>query len=262
MQDMQLNYKSYGSGPALIILHGLFGSLDNWQTLAREYADDFSVYTIDQRNHGKSPQSDSPFTYRQLAADLYEFMEQHGIYETHLLGHSMGGKTVMQFAAEHPDLIDRIVVADMGIRQYPSHHDLVLDTLDAFPFKDISTRKEADAWMETRIEDFGVRQFLLKSLVRDSSGKQEFRWKFNFPVLLRDYDNILGKVQSDYPIHNPALFLRGGNSEYVRDEDFKDIKTLFPNAVLDTIETAGHWLHAEAPEEFYQKTLSFLKAEG
>lgn len=257
---MQLNYKSYGSGPALIILHGLFGSLDNWQTLARQYGEHFSVFAIDQRNHGKSPETDDPYTYSLLAQDLYEFMDQQGIYEAHLLGHSMGGKTVMQFAAEHQDLIERMVVADMGIRTYSSHHDLVLKTLDTFPFPEINTRKEADVWMESRIEDFGTRQFLLKNLSRDKDSDNEFRWKFNFPVLHRDYENILQAVESDYPIETETLFIRGGKSEYVRDEDFPEIEILFPNAKLDTVEGAGHWLHAEKPKAFFEKTLAFLTA--
>ena len=175
-------------------------------------------------------------------------------------GDEAGGKTVMQFAAEHEDLIERLVVADMGIQTYSSHHDLVLKTLHEFPFSDIKTRKEADAWMETRIEDFGVRQFLLKNLVRDKDSDNEFRWKFNFPVLHRDYENILQAVESDYPIHTETLFIRGGKSEYVRDEDFGDIQVLFPNAQFDTVEGAGHWLHAEKPVEFFQKTLQFLTA--
>ncbi len=255
---MELNYKSFGSGPALIILHGLFGSLDNWQTLGKEFAGHFSVFIVDQRNHGRSPHSDDPFTYPRLAEDLFEFMDGQGIYEAHLLGHSMGGKTVMQFAAMHEDMIDKLVVADMGIKQSTRHHDLVLDTLANFPFERIKSRKEADEWMTGRISDFGVRQFLLKNLVRDASSPQEYRWKFNFEVLNRDYENILAKVDADYPIQCPTLFIRGGESGYVKDEDFSDIKLLFPNAELDTVQGAGHWLHAEKPVDFFNKVNAFL----
>lgn len=258
---MQLNFKSYGSGPALIILHGLFGSLDNWQTLARRYAEHFSVFAVDQRNHGKSPHSDDPFNYAQLAEDLHEFMEQQGIFQAHLLGHSMGGKTVMQFAAEYEHMIDRLVVADMGIGDNDRHHDLILDTLGSFPFDQIDARKDAEDWMEARISDFGVRMFLLKNLVRNPKGDTEFRWKFNFEVLLRDYENILAGVDAYAPLEVPTLFIRGGKSGYVRDEDLPEIKALFPNLQLETIEGAGHWLHAEAPEEFLDKTLAFLLAD-
>jgi len=258
---MELNYKSFGSGPALIILHGLFGSLDNWQTLARQFGEHFSVFILDQRNHGKSPHSVETFTYPLLAEDLYEFMDSHAIYEAHLLGHSMGGKTVMQFAAAHEDMIDKLVVADMGIRQNERHHDIVLETLATIPFAEIHSRKEADAWMTTKIEDFGVRQFLLKNLARDPKGPHEYRWKFNFDVLNRDYENILAAVDADYAMQVPTLFVRGGNSDYVKDEHFEDMQIMFPNAQLDTVEGAGHWLHAEKPVLFYEKVLSFLLAD-
>lgn len=258
---MQLNFKSFGSGPALIILHGLFGSLDNWQTLARQFGEHFSVFIVDQRNHGKSPQSDDPFTYAQLAEDLHEFMEQQGIFQAHLIGHSMGGKTVMQFAAEYEHMIDKLVVADMGVKQNERHHDVILDTLGSFPFDAIETRKEADAWMEERISDFGVRMFLLKNLVRNPKGKTEFQWKFNFEVLERDYENILAGVETYAPITLDTLFIRGGASGYILDEDLDEIRTFFPNMILDTIDGAGHWLHAEAPEAFFEKTLAFLQAD-
>ncbi len=255
---MELNFKIFGSGPALIILHGLFGSLDNWQTLARQFADYFSVFIVDQRNHGRSPHSDEVFNYQLLAEDLFQFMYAHSIYEAHLLGHSMGGKTVMQFAAMHEDMIDKLVIADMGIKKNNRHHDAVLDTISAFPFHIIKSRKEADEWMTERISDFGVRQFLLKNLVRDPGGPHEYIWKFNFEVLNRDYENILSKIESDYPIQRPALFIRGGESDYIRDEDFSEIKLLFPNAELSTMEGAGHWLHAEKPAEFFDKVIAFL----
>ena len=255
---MELNYKSFGSGPALIILHGLFGSLDNWQTLARQFAEHYSVFIVDQRNHGRSPHTDDHFTYHLLAEDLYEFMDSQGIYEAHLLGHSMGGKTVMQFAAQHEDMIDKLVVADMGIRKNNRHHDTILATLDTFPFAEIDSRKEADAWMAPRIPDFGVRQFLLKNLVRDHDSDNEFRWKFNFEVLNRDYEEILEGLDADYPIQRPTLFIRGGASGYVKDEDFPDIQVVFPNAVLETVDGAGHWLHAENPVDFFNKVQHFL----
>lgn len=255
---MELNYKSFGSGPALIILHGLFGSLDNWQTLARQFSEHFSVFIVDQRNHGRSPHTDEHFNYHVLAEDLYQFMDDQSIYEAHLLGHSMGGKAVMQFAAAYEDMIDKLIVADMGIKQNNRHHDIVLETLGTFPFAEISTRKAADAWMEQLIPDYGVRQFLLKNLVRDQGGQYEFRWKFNFETLSRDYEEILAGVEADYPIQTETLFIRGGASGYVKDEDFEEIKILFPNAQLDTVEGAGHWLHAEKPVEFFQKVNSFL----
>lgn len=251
-----LNYKSFGSGPALIILHGLFGSLDNWQTLARMYAEEFSVYIVDQRNHGKSPHSDDAYTYSLLANDLLEFMDAQGMYSAYLIGHSMGGKVVMQFAAEHDDRVERMVVADMAPRAYPPHHTVILKTLADFPFNEITTRKAADEWLAGPIPDFGTRQFLLKNLVRAPQGG--FRYKFHFDVLHRDYAHILDAVHLDYPVETPTLFLRGGKSEYVLDDYWPDIQAQFPNASLDTIADAGHWVHAEAPQAFFEKTKAFL----
>lgn len=253
---MQLNFKSFGSGPALIILHGLFGSLDNWQTLAKQYAAHFSVFIVDQRNHGKSPREDSAFTYAALAEDLREFMDQQGMYAAHLIGHSMGGKVVMQFAAEHEGMVERMVVADMGIRAYPPHHEDVLPALREFPFGEITRRQDADEWLAERIKDFGTRQFILKNLDRDADNR--FEWKFNFPVLDRDYTNILAGVDASFPIHTPTLFLNGANSNYVRVEDRPAIQSIFPDAEFQTIADAGHWLHADKPAEFYAATVEFL----
>lgn len=254
---MELNFKSFGSGPALIILHGLFGSLDNWQGLAKQYAEHYSVFIVDQRNHGRSPQTDTPFTYAQLAEDLREFMEQQGMYTANLIGHSMGGKTVMQFAVEHEYMVEKLIVADMGIAANDFRHNEIIEALVAFPFDEISERKLADEWLATRIPDFGVRQFLLKNL--DRRADKGFEWKFNLAVLHRDYRNILAEITAPHPIDVPTLFIRGGKSDYVLDEDFPAIRALFPNAQFATVEGAGHWLHAEQPDAFFQQTMAFLK---
>jgi len=253
---MQLNYKSFGHGPALIILHGLFGSLDNWQTLAKQYANHFSVFILDQRNHGKSPHTDAPFTYASLSEDLLEFMDQQGIYSANFIGHSMGGKVVMQFAADHEGRVERMVIADMATRAYKPHHEQVLEALRSFPFSEITTRQAAEDWLTPRITDWGTRQFILKNLERSPKGG--FEWKFNFSVLDRDYSHILAGVEATFPIHKPILFLRGGNSEYVLDSYFDEIRQIFPEAEFDTIPGSGHWLHADNPEVFFAKTIAFL----
>jgi esterase len=253
---MDLNFKSFGSGPALIILHGLFGSLDNWQGLAKQYAEHFSVFILDQRNHGKSPHTDTAYTYAQLADDLLEFMEQQGIPTANLIGHSMGGKTVMQFAVEHEWKVEKLVVADMGVGPNELRHTEIIDALMAFPFDEIDERKAADEWLAARIPDFGTRQFLLKNLDRKAGGG--FEWKFNLKVLHRDYDNILEGIESPHPVDVPTLFIRGGKSDYVKDADFPAIQKLFPQVRFETIPGAGHWVHAEAPQEFFEKTMQFL----
>lgn len=255
---MELNYKSFGSGPALIILHGLFGSLDNWQTLAKKFGTDYSVFIVDQRNHGKSPHLDSPFTYQAMAEDLEAFLDQHSIWQANLIGHSMGGKTAMQFAADNPERIEKLVVADMSPRQNPPQHSTILEALRNFPFGKIQSRQEADGWLQTPIPDFGIRQFLLKNLVRDR--EKGFRWKFNFEVIDRDYEKILAAISPDHEVDVPALFLRGGKSDYVPDEDFTLIRSYFPEVEFKTIPGAGHWVHAEAPEPFYQAVIEYLQA--
>lgn len=254
---MELNYKEQGQGEPLIILHGLLGSLDNWQTLAREYAEHYQVFWLDERNHGRSPHTDT-HTYPELAEDLKEFMQQHQIESAHLLGHSMGGKVVMQFALTYPDKVKSLIVADMGMKQYRAHHDEIFNALFRMDLSAIEKRTDAQEQLEPFIEDKGVRQFLLKSLERTEDGNYE--WKFNLQVLYDEYPNILKPIESDTVFEKPVLFIHGGNSRYVTQQDFESYKKNFPKAELYTIKNAGHWLHAEAPKEFFEATTQFLSS--
>lgn len=253
---MELNFKTFGGGPGLIILHGLFGSLDNWQTLAKQYAEHFSVFIVDQRNHGKSPHTDEEFTYQAMAEDLAEFMDQHGMVRAHLMGHSMGGKTVMKFASHWPERIERMVVADMSPRRNKPTHLEILDALNRFPLKEIQRREEADEWLRTAVPDVPTRMFILKSLERSKEGG--FEWKFNVKTITRDYENILEEIRMDFPVEAPALFIRGGLSGYVADTDWPLIEGMFPHARLETVQGAGHWLHADKPKEYFEQTMRFL----
>lgn len=252
---MELNFKTYGQGPALIILHGLFGSLDNWVTHARQLSTHFTVYLVDQRNHGKSPHAE-PWDYPTMAEDLNEFMDQQGIFQTHLLGHSMGGKTVMQFAHDYPDRIDRLIVADMAPKAYPPHHTGIIAALNNLNLSEIGARQEADSILKKDIPEPGVRQFLLKSLSRESD--QGYSWKFNLEVITRDYTNVLEEITFDYSFDQPTLFIYGGKSHYVQPQDKEKILEFFPHATFKSIPQAGHWLHAEAPDEFIAITEEFL----
>lgn len=251
---MNLNFKSFGTGPALIILHGLFGSLDNWQTLARRFADRYSVYVIDQRNHGKSPHSDI-MNYPAMAEDLGEFMDQQGITIANLLGHSMGAKTVMQFGNMFPERILKMIVADMSPGRYPATHAAILDALRDFPFGQIRDRKEAEAWLRPKIADSGTLQFILKNLDKAEAG---FQWKFNFPAIDYNYDLIREAIPDEGPAGFPVLFVRGGKSDYVKDEHMNLIRSMYPNVELRTIAGAGHWIHAEKPDEFAAEVMKFL----
>lgn len=184
---IHLNYKVYGQGNPLIILHGLFGSLDNWVSHARILSENYSVYLLDQRNHGKSPHRDE-WDYSVMAEDLYDFLNQHGIYKASLLGHSMGGKTVMQFATRYPEMCEKLIIADMAPKDYPPHHDEILAAMNSLDLSQMKSRKEAQEWLSQRLDDAAIIQFLLKSLGRDEN--KQFRWKFNFRILYENYAHV------------------------------------------------------------------------
>ncbi|MEZ4983868.1 MAG: alpha/beta fold hydrolase [Saprospiraceae bacterium] len=254
---MQLNHKTFGQGEPLIILHGLFGTLDNWQTLAKQWAEHYTVVLVDQRNHGRSPHEDA-HTYPLMAEDLRQFMENNWIYEAHILGHSMGGKTAMQFALQHPEMVNKLVVVDMAPKAYSGGHETILEALKALPLGEIADRSEADDFLKERISDFGVRQFLLKNLTRTKNG--DYEWKMNLPVLIAHYEDILANVAVTTEVFgHPAHFIRGAKSDYVQDEDMADIRRWFPQATLATIPNAGHWVHAEQPTLLYEEVSRFLR---
>lgn len=253
---LSLNYKTLGSGSPLIILHGLFGSLDNWMSHARTLSEDYSVFLIDQRNHGKSPHAES-HTYGDMADDLLNFMDEQGIWRANILGHSMGGKVAMKFAAEYSDRVETLIVADMAPKAYPPHHDAIIAALTSFPLSEIGTREAAEQFLlQAGVENIGERQFLLKSLARDSENR--FYWKFNLPVLVRDYDHILAEIRQPKPFRQPVLFLHGGESRYVLPEYYPAIREQFPHAEFEVIPQAGHWLHADKPTEFLAAVKKFL----
>ena len=252
---MELNFQTYGQGPALLILHGLFGSLDNWTSHARKLSEHFSVYTIDQRNHGKSPHSDE-WNYEVMADDLVQFMDQHGIIQAHLLGHSMGGKTVMQVAGTYPERIDKLIVADMAPKSYQPHHTQLIDALLSVELAKFDQRKEIAEYLATKIPDAGVRQFLLKGLGRDEHKK--LRWKFNLKIISEKYADVLKNISMEEIFDKPALFVYGENSSYVDNSDFPDILSCFSKATFEMLPKTGHWIHAESPRAFLQSVMNFL----
>lgn len=254
---IHLNYKGYGhSGHPLIILHGLLGMLDNWQTQAKKYAEaGLRVYALDQRNHGKSPHSDS-FNYEVMARDVRDFMEQHHIRSAHVLGHSMGGKTAMQCALMYPDRVDKLVVVDVAPRKYPSAHDDILDAMCSLKLNRMTTRHEADEEIGKRITNYAVRQFLLKNLTRTEDGK--LKWKVNLSIIKRHYPEIADDITVSGEFPKPALFIKGAESRYIVSDDKSRIKELFPLSRIVTIAGTGHWVHADKPEEFSDAVLKFL----
>jgi pimeloyl-ACP methyl ester carboxylesterase len=258
---MKLNFRTYGSGQPLVILHGLFGTSDNWQTLGKGFADPahmqgkaLKVYLVDLRNHGHSPHSDE-MNYGVMAQDIKELFEQENIQDAVLLGHSMGGKVAMYFAQEHAQLLDKLIVADMGAKAYPPHHQLIFEALMAVDLDKIKTRKEAEDIISEKIQEKSTVQFLMKNLYW--SEREKLEWRMNLPVLYRDIDKIMVAVP-DKVCQVKTLFIRGEKSNYVLDEDWEDLHRMFPNSRLETIVGSGHWVHAEKPKEFFELVKDFV----
>lgn len=254
---MKLAYREFGAGQPLIILHGLFGQSDNWNTLAKRFAENgFHVFTIDQRNHGLSPHSEI-WNYQVMAEDLKEFIDTHQLENVILLGHSMGGKTVLFFEYLFPNTAQKLIIADIAPRAYEAHHDLVLKALNSVDFSEINTRKEAEAVLGKYITDFGTKQFLLKNIYWREDETKQMAWRFNLTTITEKYNNI-GVNVPEFKSETPTLFLRGEKSNYITDEDEKDIALRFKNYQLKTIANSGHWVHAEQPEMFFSNVMNFI----
>lgn len=253
---MDLFHKIEGAGETVVILHGLFGMSDNWKTLARRLSDTYSVVLVDLPNHGRSPRLDH-FELSKVAEALYEFLTTHWMYEIRLVGHSLGAKVAMTFAIEYPDMVDKLVCVDMGVHQYQRGHDTIFKALHNVDLQHETSRNVIAEKLEPLIPDVGTRLFLMKNLKREAQG---FSWKFDLPVLSRDYENILVPMEADEPFDHPTLFVRGGRSAYV---DFESqggqIRSIFPNAEFATIADAGHWIHADQPEELERTLRAFLQ---
>jgi len=256
---MQLNHKSIGAGDPLVILHGLFGMLDNWQTLGKRFGESRMSVLVDQRNHGKSPHADE-VDYPSLADDLEEFLEDNWMHEADVLGHSMGGKVAMQYALNFPDRVRKLIVVDMGVKQFPRGHDEIFAAMRSIPLtveagEKALSRSQIDELLAKKIAEPGIRMFLMKNLKRNK--EKGYDWKMNLDALQAGYENILAPISGE-PWPGEALFIRGGKSGYIKDEDWLGIQALFPNAKLATIEGAGHWVHAEAPDEVFELVEDFL----
>ncbi len=254
---MELNYKKFGeSGPNIIILHGLLGSLDNWQTIAKKLSEQFIVYTVDQRNHGRSPHSDE-IDYQLLSDDIVWFCAQHAIQQAILIGHSMGGKVSMLFALQHPELVEKLIVVDIAPVYYEGGHEEILFAMAEAPLQNYTKREEVDKFLERRISNFGVRQFVLKNLSRDESGA--FVWKCNLEALVKNYRALMEFTETEKTYQGETHFIRGEQSGYISKENWEACKKYFPNADLMTIHYAGHWVHADNPESFLETLLTLLK---
>lgn len=259
---MELHYKTFGEGQPLLILHGLFGSSDNWLTLGRKLGEQYKVYLIDQRNHGRSPWSED-WDYQFMAEDLLEFVKTHQLEDFILVGHSMGGKTAMNYAARYyPSKVQKLVVVDIAPKPYRVHHDTIVEGLRALDLSQINSRKEADDQLAQYVEEAGVRMFLLKNLYRpkgDNNEAKKFDWRINLSVIGDNLVNVSDGLAENLQYDGPTLFVRGVNSNYIKESDENLIKKHFPNAALQSVEQAGHWVHAEKPQEFLEILLNFIQ---
>lgn len=251
---MELFSREFGQGNPVIILHGLFGFSDNWQSIAKALADERLVITPDLRNHGRSPHAPT-HTYLDMAEDLHDFMQSRWMFSADIVGHSMGGKVAMQLALNYPDMVNRLVVVDIEPGQAEDNHSGIFEALLALDLNKVQTRQEIEDFLAPRIPENGTRQFLLKNITRTEAGG--FAWKMNLPVLWAAFQDILAPVTGD-PFTKPALFVRGSKSDYVKDEDIPGIRQLFPNSEVVTIQDAGHWVHADQPAALLQVLKGFL----
>lgn len=250
---MKLHYREVGEGKPFVILHGLFGNSDNWQTHGKRLSEYYRVIMVDLRNHGHSDWSDE-FSYELMTADLKELFDDLNLQNAILLGHSMGGKVAMLFAQRFPELLDKLIVVDMGIKAYPPHHQHILQGLNTLDLSAIENRSQADAHLSKYIDSEGVKQFLLKNIYWIEKGKMA--WRMNIPVLEREMDNILSAIENVESFVQ-TLFIRGALSQYILDEDIPEIEEIFPDSEFVTIDDAGHWVHAEQPDDFMDAVLGF-----
>lgn len=264
MMSVSLYFRKSGQGPALVILHGLFGSSDNWITIAKKLEEDFTVFMPDFRNHGQSPHTPT-HTYQDMTDDLEAFYLTHKIEKATILGHSMGGKVAMMFAASFPEKVNNLIVADIAPKSYrqdtvsiikSEQNELILRLMGELDLITVTTRKEIDQFLSKELDKAVLRQFILKNISRGNDGN--FKWKINLPVLKNSLESILHDINQEWfddrkPILNyPVTFIRGLNSEYITDQDLPVIKDIYPDAKIIDIQDAGHWLHAEQPDRFVE----------
>lgn len=255
---MKLFHRKSGTGKPLFILHGLFGISDNWASLAKRWAEYYTVYAIDLRNHGQSPH-DEEWNYTVMSEDVIELMNDEGLDQVALIGHSMGGKTAMRLALDHPERLAHLVVSDIAPRAGTHNQRNVVDALLAVNPNRLATRKDAEAILGQYLHDEGTKQFLLKNLYwKENGGEKILDWRFNLEVISKNLDEVTAATDSPSPCYVDSLFVRGERSNYITADDETEISYIFPNSRVTTIANAGHWIHADQPVAFFEAVNDFL----
>lgn len=250
-----LHSKILGEGKPLIILHGLFGMLDNWQALAKEFACFFETHIVDLRNHGRSFHANQ-HNYEVMSEDLLSYLNAYNLDEVSLIGHSMGGKAAMNFACMYADRVEKLVVVDISPKYYPPHHQEILSGLKAVDRSNLTSRKDADQILSQYFSESAMRQFLLKNLYWRSS--TELTFKFNLKVLSDQIENVGQALYTNALFDRPTLFIAGQSSNYIKETDVELIESHFPDFEIVEIPKSGHWVHAENPDQFFDKVSRFL----
>lgn len=245
-----------GEGQPFLFLHGFLGMSDNWKTLGTKFSEEgYQVHLIDQRNHGRSEHTQE-MSYELMARDIYEYCEHHNLSNIILLGHSMGGKTAMQLAGDYPNLVEKLIVVDISPKYYSPHHQDILEGLTELDKKKLTSRGEAEDFLSEYIKDTGTRLFLLKNLYWKT--KEHLSLRLNLEVLKDNVENIGAALPAGLRFQKETLFIKGGRSNYIKEEDEARISLHFPNSKIVVIEKAGHWVHAEKMKEFYEQVEAFL----
>ena len=253
---MLLHSNIIGEGKPFVILHGFLGMGDNWKTLGKRFSEQgYQVHLVDQRNHGRSFHCET-FNYNLMVEDLKSYCEHHNLTDLVLLGHSMGGKTAMQFSTMYPEMISKLIVADISPKAYPLHHQDILKALSALDFSIVKTRKVADDVLSKYIREPGIRQFLAKNLYWKF--QDELALRINLPVLIKNIEEVGKALGQEAVFIGDTLFLKGVNSGYIGIGDSDLIGKHFPQTTIKTISNAGHWLHAEKPIDFYNEVINFI----
>jgi len=254
---MKLHSKIKGEGKPLVILHGFLGMGDNWKTLANAYAKEgFEVHLVDQRNHGRSPH-DTAFSYELMAEDLKDYLVDKQLERVSIIGHSMGGKVAMRFATLYPECLNKLIIVDIAPKYYPQHHQDILEGLTQISKAKLTSRSDADELLVKYISLKAVRHFLLKNLYWKT--QDELNLRLNIKALKDNIEEVGKGLPRNSKYEGEILFLKGGDSDYIQDEDEKDIASHFENFEIKVIKNSGHWVHAEKREDFLQVSLEFLK---